>query len=108
MLNPLSEKYNIIVSNPPYIDPSESVMMSVYNNEPHLALFIPGGTYYYFEILSNASKYLMNSSIIAFEIGESQGEEVVGMARKFFPNSEINLEKDLQLRDRFIFILNNC
>lgn len=108
MLDPLDQKYNIIVSNPPYIDPSEVIQESVYNNEPHLALFIPGGIQYYYDILSSALNYLMDSSIIAFEIGESQGESVVNMARDFFPNSEIKLEKDLQFRDRFVFIFNNC
>lgn len=108
MTSNLNGKYNIIVSNPPYIDPNEEVMDLVYNNEPHLALFVPGGIYYYNEILKNASNFLLNSSIIAFEIGHTQGELISSMAHQYFPNSEVLIEKDLQDKERFVFIFINC
>lgn len=76
LLEPLTEKYDIVVSNPPYIAYDEEIMDVVKNNEPHLALYAPNnGIYYYEEILKNIKKYLNDKYLIAFEIGESQGKK---------------------------------
>lgn len=108
MLEPLNKKYDVIVSNPPYIAYDEKIMDIVKNNEPHLALFADNqGLYYYEEILRNAKKYLKEKSIIAFEIGYKQGGSIYNIAHNYFPNSKIKIEKDLQEKDRFIFIFNN-
>ena len=80
----------------------------VESNEPHLALYAEdNGLYFYNKILESASKYLKDKSLLAFEIGYTQGREIVSTAEKCFPQAKILLEKDLQNRDRFIFILNN-
>ena len=77
LLEPLTEKYDIVVSNPPYIAYDEEIMDVVKNNEPHLALYAPNnGIYYYEEILKNIKKYLNDKYLIAFEIGESQGKKI--------------------------------
>ena len=103
----VSGKYHCIISNPPYIKENEEIMDIVKNNEPHLALYAPNdGLYFYQEIIKEASKYLEEKFIIAFEIGETQGQEIINIAKKYFPNSNIILEKDLQHLDRFIFITN--
>jgi release factor glutamine methyltransferase len=103
----VSGKYNCIISNPPYIKEDEEIMDIVKNNEPHIALYAPNkGLYFYEEIIKNASKYLEERFIIAFEIGETQGREIIEIAKKYFPKSKIVLEKDLQHFDRFIFISN--
>lgn len=103
----INDKYDIIVSNPPYISYTEEVMDSVYKYEPHLALFASNnGLYFYEEILKNASMYLNSKFIIAFEIGYTQGEDIINIAKKYFNNSKIILEKDLSLKDRYIFIIN--
>lgn len=100
--------YDVIVSNPPYIAYDEEIMEIVKNNEPHNALYAANnGLYFYEEILKNASKYLNQRNIIAFEIGEKQGEEIKQIALKYFPNSKVFVEKDLQNRDRFVFVFNN-
>ena len=39
MLKPLNKKYDLIISNPPYIAYDEPVMDIVKNNEPHIALY---------------------------------------------------------------------
>lgn len=101
----VSGKYHCIISNPPYIKENEEIMDIVKNNEPHLALYAPNeGLYFYQEIIKEASKYLENKFIIAFEIGETQGREIIEIAKKNFPNANIVLEKDLQHLDRFVFI----
>ena len=103
----VSGKYHCIISNPPYIKEDEEIMAIVKNNEPHLALYAPNeGLYFYQEIIKEASKYLENKFIIAFEIGETQGREIIEIAKKYFPNANIVLEKDLQHLDRFVFITN--
>lgn len=101
----VSGKYHCIISNPPYIKENEEVMDIVKNNEPHTALYAPNnGLYFYEEILKEASKYLEEKFIIAFEIGETQGREICNIAKNYFPKATIILEKDLQHFDRFVFI----
>lgn len=108
LLEPLSRKYDIIISNPPYISSAEEIMPIVKNNEPHLALYAKeNGISNYDAILKNASKYLYSKSMIAFEIGEKQGQKIKEIALTYFPNSTIEIEKDMQGRDRFIFIFND-
>ena len=103
----VSGKYHCIISNPPYIKENEEIMDIVKNNEPHLALYAPNeGLYFYEEILKEANKYLEDRFIIAFEIGETQGEDILAIAGKYFPTSKLLLEKDLQHLDRFVFIIN--
>ena len=108
MLKPLNKKYDVIISNPPYISYEEEIMDLVKNNEPHSALYADdNGLYFYKEILMNAHKCLKEKSLIAFEIGYMQGNDVVNIAKQYFPNSIIKLEQDLQNKDRFIFVFNN-
>ena len=106
LLEPLTEKYDIVVSNPPYIAYDEEIMDVVKNNEPHLALYAPNnGIYYYEEILKNIKKYLNDKYLIAFEIGESQGKKIQELSKKYLDNEAV-IEKDLSGRDRFAFIKN--
>ena len=61
----VKDKYNIIISNPPYIREDEHIMDIVKNNEPHLALYAKDkGLYFYKEILKDATKYLKDKFII--------------------------------------------
>jgi release factor glutamine methyltransferase len=99
-------KYDVIISNPPYIREDEQIMDIVKNNEPHLALYAKdNGLYFYKEILKNANKYLKEKFIISFEIGEEQGNDIVSLAKVYFPDTEVLLEKDLRHFDRFVFII---
>ena len=98
--------YQCIISNPPYIKEDEEIMDIVKNNEPHLALYAPNnGLYFYEEILKEANKYLDNKFIIAFEIGETQGQDILTIAGNYFPKAQLILEKDLQHLDRFVFVI---
>ncbi len=108
IFNNISNKYDCIISNPPYLKEDDYIMDIVKNNEPHLALYAKNdGLYFYQEILKNANNYLNKKSIIAFEIGENQTKDIIEIARKYFPDSKIIHSKDLQKLDRFIFIINN-
>ncbi len=108
MLEPITDKYDIIISNPPYLTPDDDIMDIVISNEPHLALFASNnGLYYYEKILKNIKKYLNKKSLIAFEIGENQAEEISKYIEKYLPNATYKIENDMQNRNRFIFIFNN-
>lgn len=105
MLEPLNKKYNVIISNPPYISRNEEIQDLVKNNEPELALYADNdGLYYYEEILKNASNYLEEKYLIAFEIGYLQGERIKELANKYLNNVNVSIEKDLSEKDRFVFI----
>ncbi len=104
----IKETYDVIISNPPYIREDEEIMDIVKNNEPHIALYAPNnGLYFYERIIKESTKYLNQKSIIAFEIGQEQGSDIINLAKKEYPEAQIILEKDLQHLDRFIFIINN-
>ncbi|HHW69025.1 MAG TPA: peptide chain release factor N(5)-glutamine methyltransferase [Tenericutes bacterium] len=106
MLSPLNEKYDVIISNPPYIEYCDDTVMDIVkNNEPNIALYAPdNGLYFYKEIINNSDKYLKDKFIICFEIGCEQGKAVEKLAQKKYPNSKIYIEKDMQNRDRYVFI----
>lgn len=103
----INEKYDCIISNPPYIRNDEKIMDIVKNNEPHIALFAEdNGLYFYKKIINESDKYLNKKFIVAFEIGEEQGNDIIDIAKEKYPNAKILLEKDMQHLDRFIFIIN--
>ncbi len=104
-LEPLHNTYDVIISNPPYIAYEEEIMDIVKKNEPEIALYAEDhGLLCYKKILTDAKSYLKPNGIIAFEIGHQQGEILKEYARKFFPTKKITIEKDLQEKDRYLFI----
>ena len=105
---PIDNKYDIIISNPPYIKEDEEIEDIVKNNEPHLALYGGvDGLDFYKKILNNITNYLKERSIIAFEIGYQQGNDIKKIVEEKLPNSKVIIEKDLSDKDRFVFIFNN-
>ena len=107
MLEDLEDKYNIIISNPPYIKTNEEIEDIVKENEPHLALYGGiDGLDYYDQILKEATTKVKDYYLIAFEIGDTLRLDVEKLANKYFPNSNIISKKDMQNRDRMIFISN--
>lgn len=102
----VSKKYDVIISNPPYISNDEEIMDIVKNNEPHIALYADmDGLYFYDKILRKCKKYLKDNFIIAFEIGYMEANDIVEIANKYLDNISISVEKDYSDRDRFIFIM---
>lgn len=106
MLSNVSKKYDVIISNPPYIGREEDIQGIVEKNEPHIALYADNdGLYYYEEILKNCKKNLKDNFIIAFEIGKSQGKLVKNLALKYLDNIDVFIKKDLNYLDRFVIIV---
>lgn len=102
-----TEKYDIIISNPPYISVNEQVDPKT-KFEPQNALFAPNeGLYYYEEILKKAQKLLKKNGLLAFEIGAGQREPIFKLIEEKFPLSEKVCEKDLSGLDRYIFVFLN-
>ena len=107
LLEKINDKYDVIISNPPYISYDEDIMDLVKNNEPHIALYADNeGLYCYEEILKTCRKNLNKDFLIAFEIGEKQKDKIIKLANKYLDNIEIISKKDMQERDRMIFIMN--
>ena len=103
----ISEKYDIIVSNPPYIsreDESE-VGLNVLYSEPHLALFADeDGLAIYRRIAEDAKDYLKDGGKIYLEIGYKQGQSVPELFRKHLPEKRVRTLKDQFGQDRMVVI----
>ncbi len=75
----VSGKFDILVSNPPYIKTSEikTLMPEVSIHDPYIALDgHEDGVYFYKKILETSPEFLNRGSLIAFEIGNDEGEAV--------------------------------
>ncbi len=108
MLEPYIEngiKVDILVSNPPYIRQNEEIERSVYDYEPHVALFGgEDGLRFYREIFENAHKILKEKGMLFFEIGYDQKENLTKLAERYFPSAEIKVFKDINRKDRMLMI----
>jgi len=101
------KKFDILVSNPPYIPQSEVVDSLVYDNEPHLALFGgEDGLYFYREILRDAKAILKHPSVIAFEHAYHHRDGMARLVAEFFPDAAFETIRDMQGKDRITVIVN--
>ena len=100
----VSGKYNIIVSNPPYIRTAviDELMMEVREHEPRLALDgTADGLHFYRRIISQAKDFLVSDGYLAFEIGYDQAGEVsILMSEAGY--HDIRVIKDLAGLDRVV------
>ena len=103
----ISEKYDIIVSNPPYIsreDESE-VGLNVFHSEPHLALFADeDGLAIYRRIAEDAKDYLKDGGKIYLEIGYKQGQSVPELFKNYLPEKRVRTLKDQFGQDRMVVV----
>lgn len=102
----IDEKFDIIVSNPPYIDRKDEVTMqdNVLKYDPHLALFAEEeGMYFYRNIVEKASSYLNDNGVIFFEIGYDQKYKIIKLADMNGYSAEVY--KDINGRDRMAFLV---
>lgn len=98
-------KFDLIVSNPPYITPGEKEKMNknVLDYEPHLSLFVPDEDplVFYKAIMTYAMGSLNENGLLFFEINESFDKEIVALMKnhKF---AEIELRKDINDKFRMV------
>lgn len=100
------EKWDIVLSNPPYIAFDEAQEMSevVLDHEPHTALFAEEqGLILYRKLAENLPKMMNTPAFIAVEIGYKQGQAVKEMFEKAFPRGQVDIVKDINNKDRIIF-----
>ena len=108
MLENMDKKYDVIISNPPYIKEEEEIEDIVKNNEPHLALYAgKDGLDCYRKILGNCKKNMKDRCLIAFEIGSDQAKDIEHIVKETLENVRIEVKKDLSERDRMFFIFKN-
>ena len=104
----VNKLYDIIISNPPYIKDNEEIEEIVKNNEPHQALFAgEKGLDCYDKILKEAQFYMKEKSLLAFEIGATQKEDIIELIKKYMVDVDITCKQDLSGRDRMIFVIKN-
>lgn len=85
LFNNINGRYDILVSNPPYIKTCEIETLSpeVKDHDPFIALDgHESGLYFYERIINEAGAYLNRGALVAFEIGPEQGEAVSGLLKE--------------------------
>lgn len=100
-------KFDIIVSNPPYISEKDYTILpqEVKEYEPKLALVgSESGLYFYRKIIEMSKNILTNDGLIFFEIGQDQADEIIkiALANKF---KDVNIIKDLVGRNRIAYLV---
>ena len=99
------EKFDIIVSNPPYIASSviPTLMEEVREHEPMSALDgMEDGLFFYRKIVSESQKFLAKEGMLFFEIGYDQGQAVSGMMKEA-GFKEVTVVKDFADLDRVVY-----
>ena len=103
-LNPDKLKYDLIISNPPYIPAGviPTLMEEVRDHEPHLALDgSADGLFFYRRIISESPAFLHKGGSLMFEIGFDQAANVSAlMEENGF--AEVSVVKDLSGNDRVV------
>ena len=103
----ISAKYDIIVSNPPYISRADEVEvgLNVLHSEPHLALFADeDGLSIYRRIAEDSKDYLNDGGKIYLEIGYKQGQSVPALFMENLPEKRVRTLKDQFGQDRMVVI----
>ncbi|MGZ9835637.1 peptide chain release factor N(5)-glutamine methyltransferase [Streptococcus sp. V940] len=103
----ISSKYDIIVSNPPYISRADEVEvgLNVLHSEPHLALFADeDGLAIYRRIAEDSKDYLNDGGKIYLEIGYKQGQNVPALFMENLPEKRVRTLKDQFGQDRMVVI----
>lgn len=98
-----TEKYDVIISNPPYIgiDENTEIEDSVKGFEPNIALFSPtsDALIFYRKIAKDCETNLNKNGLFFLEINQKLGKETLKLFKNF---SESELVKDLSGNDRFV------
>ena len=99
-----NRKFDVIVSNPPYISKDYQINNFV-KHEPSIALFAENnGLENYEIIIKNLEKVLNREGYILFEIGYDQKEAIIDICKKYLNNYEVNAYKDISGNDRMVVI----
>lgn len=102
--NELNKKYNVIISNPPYIpkNDEESINHRVKKFEPSIALFSNTSTEFYKRIFELSAKYMETEGLVFLELNQFYSKEILELAQKYNHLKDIEIIKDWSGNDRFI------
>ena len=107
MLDSPNKKYDVLISNPPYLRENEAEEI-VRNNEPNIALFATDdGMYFYKNILNNYKNNMNDKFIMAFELGYNHADYLKEYASSIYKDCNVIIENDLTGYKRFLFIIKN-
>ncbi len=109
VFNQISGKFDVIISNPPYIayDDEDEVGVNVLASEPHLALFADeDGFAIYRSIIEGASSHLTENGKLYFEIGYKQGDGMRRLLAQHFPEKRVRVLQDIFGKDRMVVMDN--
>lgn len=99
----LTENYDILISNPPYIGIDENIEIeeSVKGFEPNIALFSPtsDALIFYRKIAKDGEQFLNENGMVFLEINQKLGKETLELFGNY---SEAHLIKDISGNDRFV------
>jgi release factor glutamine methyltransferase len=103
--NNIEEKFDLIVSNPPYIRTGviETLMPEVRDHEPRMALDgMEDGLFFYRKIIAQSARYLKRGGQLFFEIGFDQGKDVAALMKQ---NGyiEVEVKQDYAGLDRVVY-----
>ena len=99
------EKFDMIISNPPYVSFDYILPNKIIEHEPKLALYAKdNGLFYYRKIMEDCKKVLNPKGVIVFEIGYDQGEAIENLAQEILVDYTIEVKKDIANNDRIVVI----
>lgn len=101
-----NEKWDVILSNPPYIafDEAKEMSVVVLDHEPHTALFAEeDGLILYRKLAKQLPNLLNKPALIGVEIGYQQGEAVANFFKSSFPQAKVEIVKDINKKNRIVF-----
>lgn len=97
-------KFDLIISNPPYVSINEQVYQAVVDHEPHYAVFSDeDGLSHIQRIVENIKYFLKPQGQVFIEIGETQGQRVKELGEK--NGLIVKIKKDFSSRDRFALMV---
>jgi release factor glutamine methyltransferase len=107
LLEPVSESFDLLVANLPYIDDKDwpFLQKTIRGHEPKMAfLGGPDGLDLMRAMLKDAPRVMKAGSLILLEIGAYQGDDVTAIVQQHFPSARIAVQPDYSGLDRLVVV----